>query len=86
MLPNNEFWQCPSYTWSSFVIGIMVSIVIVMAFMVNDGVGELMMNVGGVVVFIWAARTLYHWGYPDPRCATVGFPGQHYANPFASSV
>lgn len=83
MFPENEFWQCPSNTWSSFVIGIMVSIVIAMSFTVNNDIGTLVASAGVILTLLWSIRTLIHWFKPDLRCAAVGFPGQHYINPFA---
>lgn len=79
--PDTEFWQCPSYTWSSLVLGLMVSIVIAMAFLVNNDLGSFVLNVGSLFLLFWAARTFMHWIDPDPRCATQ-FLGQHYINPF----
>lgn len=79
--PDNEFWQCPSYTWSSIVLGVMVSIVIALAFLVNNDLGSLALNIGSIFLLFWMVRTFVHWISPNPRCAT-GFTGQHYINPF----
>lgn len=79
--PDNEFWQCPSYTWSSIVLGVMVSIIVALAFLVNNDLGSFAMNVGSLFLFFWMVRTFFKWIDPDPRCETQ-FKGQHYINPF----
>lgn len=80
--PDTEFWQCPSYTWSSIVLGVMVSIVIALAFLVNNDLGSLALNIGSIFLLFWMVRTFVHWISPDTRCVATGFPGQHYINPF----
>ena len=81
-LPQNEFWQCPSYTWSTISLGIIVSIIV---FFANAmGGKELAIKVagfGGFLMTLMALRTLYLWYSPDPRCEAKGFPGQHNINP-----
>jgi hypothetical protein len=83
MFPQNEFWQCPSHMWSSLVVGALVTLVVMMSFMINFGVGVLMYGVGIFFTLFWLTRTFIHWLSPDVRCEARGFPGQHYANPFA---
>jgi hypothetical protein len=80
--PQNEFWQCPSYTWSSTVLGVMITLVIMLSFMVDTKLGAVMSVVGGVVGILWALRVLYKWFVPDQRCNPVGFTPNHYGNPF----
>ena len=83
MFPNNEFWQCPSYTWSSMVIGVMIGIVVYLSFLVNEKVGAVMAVVGSLVAFVWILRTVYLWFVPNEKCKTVGYPAGSYRNPFA---
>lgn len=80
--PNNEFWQCPSYTWSSIVLGLIVSIIISLAFLINDSLGTFVANVGSLFLVFWILRTVLYWVNPNPECEARGYPGQHYANPF----
>ena len=84
MFPENEFWQCPSYTWSSFLLSIIVGLIIALSFLMGESAGSKLQIVGGLFMLFWMFRTLYHWIYPDPRCEAKGFPGQHYINPFYS--
>jgi len=82
-LPQNEFWQCPTYTWSTISLGIIISIIVFFAY--NIGGKDFSMKVagvGGFLMTIMALRTLYLWYSPDPRCEAKGFPGQHNINPF----
>ena len=82
MFPENEFWQCPSYTWSSFLLSIIVGLIMALSFLMGESVGSKLRIVGGLFMLLWMFRTLYHWISPDPRCEVTGFPGQHYINPF----
>ena len=84
MFPENEFWQCPSYTWSSFLLSIIVGLIIALSFLMGESAGSKLQIVGGLFMLFWMFRTLNHWIYPDPRCEAKGFPGHHYINPFYS--
>ena len=84
MFPDNEFFQCPSYTYSSFLIGIVVSLIIWMITLINKDLGGKAALLGGLVMFCWALRTLWLWVSPYEGCETKGYPGQHYGNPFYS--
>ena len=82
MFPDNEFWQCPSYTWSSFLLSLVVSIIIALAMLGGQTSVQGAQLVCGLMVLFWMGRTMMHWFSPDARCEAKGFPGQHYANPF----
>ena len=87
MFPDNEFWQCPSYTYSSLVLGTIVGLIIIFTFMIGgDKYGSIAVSAGGLFMTFWVLRTLLHWFIPNAKCATVGYPGQHYGNPFYSPV
>ena len=52
----------------------------------GDEMGSIVSSVGCLFITFWGLRTLVHWFYPNPRCAAIGFPGQHYDDPFYSPV
>ena len=81
MFPDNEFWQCPTYTWSTFLIGLMVSCIISLSFLGGENIGYAVSAGGGIFTFFWMCRTMVHWVNPDERCEAKGFPGHHYMNP-----
>ena len=84
MFPNNEFWQCPSYTYSTFVLGIIICLIIWITFYIaGTEAAETVSKAGGLFMIFWALRTLLHFVDPNTNCATKGYEGQHYANPFA---
>lgn len=87
MFPDNEFWQCPSYSYSSLVLGIIVGLIIMVTFMIGGAeVGSIATSAGGLFMTFWFLRTLLHWFSPNAKCATIGYPGQHYGDPFYSPV
>ena len=87
VFPNNEFWQCPSYTYSTFVLGIIIGLIIWITFyMAGAEAAEKVGNFGGLFMIFWALRTLYLFAYPNIGCEATGYPGQHYADPFAKAV
>jgi hypothetical protein len=86
MFPNNEFWQCPSYTWSSFVLGIAIWLILAIVATISE---EMVPSTSLILVaasLFWIIRTFVHFVSPNEACEAKGYPGQHYMNPFAASV
>jgi len=95
---DNEFWQCPSYTYSTFLLLMIFTIVIYiyikMQFSNANGkytLEELISKGGSVFILLLFMSTiyigfstyiLYKFFNPKPECEAKGFPGQHYMNPF----
>lgn len=98
---DNEFWRCPSYTYSTFLLLMIFTIVIYiyikMQFSNANGkytLEELISKGGSVFTLVLFMSTiyigfstyiLYKFFNPNPECAAKGFPGQHYMNPFYSA-
>ena len=86
MFPNNEFWQCPSYTWSSFIFGSIIFFIIwLVSLTKNKTAISATAAIGGIFMLGWGLYTLFHWFKPNKECAAVGYPGQHHINPFYKS-
>ena len=83
MFPNNEFWQCPSYAYSMFILSILAALILVVAsqLLSESGVDKVAKLIGVFMIF-WILRVLYRFFVPNKNCEAKGFPGQHYINPF----
>ena len=95
---DNEFWQCPSYTYSMFllfmILTIAIYIYIKMQFSNANGKYTLeeLISKGGNVFMLYLLMSTIYIGFstyilykffnPNPECEAKGFPGQHYMNPF----
>jgi hypothetical protein len=82
MFPDNEFWNCPSYTWSSISLGFMVAMIVSLVYAINTTLGEVASYLSSIIMLGWMIYNIYRWVNPNARCERPEFPGQHYANPF----
>jgi hypothetical protein len=82
MFPDNEFFQCPSYTYSSFVLATVVALIIFLVSKINMKAVPIATAIGSLFLVFWALRTVYLWVSPNKECAATGYPGMRYGNPF----
>lgn len=85
MFPDNQFWQCPSYTWSSFVLSSIICLIIGLMFLTAGPKAAMTTSkILSMFMLFWMFRTLYHFVSPNKDCEAKGYIGQSYINPFAS--
>jgi hypothetical protein len=85
LFPDNEFFQCPSYTSSSLIIGFYTWFIILAVSMVMPSLVPQVSGLMGLVAFVWFFYNIARFFSPNPGCERVGYPGQHFANPFGTT-
>jgi len=87
VFPNNEFFQCPSWTWSSFVLSTIITLVVILIGMVFGNTGYAIAGgVGSFLMIVWGFYVLSMFFAPNVGCKSVGYPTRSYINPFAPSL
>ena len=85
-LPNNAFFQCPS--WGSFWVASIIASIIML--ILSKAGNETLMNIGGVLcglsMLAYAIWGMVQFFSGSPNCAYAKFPGQNGWNPLASTV
>lgn len=82
--PNTPFWQCPSYTITSFMLGLIVALIVGIISMVSTDMAKYAGAAGGIFLFLWVLYVFYATFIDTNKdCTPNGFPSNHWMNPFA---
>jgi hypothetical protein len=82
---NTPFWQCPSYTITSFVLGLIVALIVGIIAMVSTDMAKYAGAAGGIFMFLWVLYVFYSTFIDvNEGCRPKGFESNHWANPFAT--
>ena len=90
VLPNNAFFQCPSYG-SFLVASLIVSIMSGICYSFgktagSEDIGKFLAGLCGLLVPLYAIWGVVQFFRGSPSCAYTDFPGQNGWNPFAATV